>query len=113
MARFQHNQRIHVRKNADKRAADEIANRTVCENFDKFEPLFEKVKRELKSGIRHALPVQKMEEIRMAEIQQGEYFIVQGQIAYVAEVGQTFRTNMTAVIAGCVSSTTMEPRATY
>lgn len=82
----------HVRKSADKRAAEEIANRTVCEDFEKLKPLFERVKRELKSGIRHTLPVQKMDEIKMTEIQQGEYFIVQGQIAYVAELGEGFRT---------------------
>jgi hypothetical protein len=82
----------HVRKSADKRAAEEIANRTVCEDFEKFKPIFEQVKRELKSGVRHTLPVQNMDEIKMAEIQNGECFIVQGQIAYVAEVGQDFRT---------------------
>src|SRR5205807_4951603 len=82
----------HVRKSADKRAAEEIANRDVCEDFEKFEPLFERVKRELKSGVRHTLPVHTMDEIKMAEIQQGEYFIVHGQIAYVAEVGEGFRT---------------------
>jgi hypothetical protein len=82
----------HVRKSADKRAAEEIANRTVCEDFEKFKALFERVKGELKSGIRHTLPVQTMDEIKMAEIQKGEYFIVQGQIAYVAEVGEDFRT---------------------
>jgi T5orf172 domain len=82
----------HVRKSADKRAAEEIANRTVCEDFDRFKPLFERVKRELKSGIRHTLPVQNMDEIKMAEIQEGEYFIVQGQIAYIAEMGAGFRT---------------------
>jgi hypothetical protein len=82
----------HVRKSADKRAAEEIANRNVCEDFEKYKPLFERVKRELKSGVRHTLPVQTMDEIKMAEIQNGEYFIVQGQIAYIAEVGQDFRT---------------------
>ena len=82
----------HVRKSADKRAAEEIANRTACEDFEKYKPLFERVKRELKSGIRHTLPVQAMDEIKMAEIQNGEYFIVQGQIAYIAEVGEDFRT---------------------
>src|SRR5580700_8782037 len=82
----------HVRKSADKRAAEEIANRAVCEDFEKFEPLLERVKRELKSGVRHTLPVHTMDEIKMAEIQQGEYFVVQGQIAYVAKVGEDFRT---------------------
>lgn len=82
----------HVRKSVDKRAAEEIANRTVCEDFEKVKPIFERVKRELKSGVRHTLPVQTMAEIKMAEIQKGECFIIQGQIAYVAEVGEDFRT---------------------
>ena len=56
----------HVRKSADKRAAEEIANRTVCADFEKFESIFERVKRELKSGIRHTLPVQTLDGIRMA-----------------------------------------------
>jgi hypothetical protein len=50
------------------------------------------VKRELKAGIRHTLAVKTMDEIKMAEIQKGEYFIVQGQIGYVAEEGEGFRT---------------------
>lgn len=82
----------HVRKSVDKRAAEEIANRTVCEDFEKFKPLFERVKNELKSGIRSTRPVQTMNEINMDRIQQGEYFIVQGQIAYIAEAGEEFVT---------------------
>jgi hypothetical protein len=53
----------HVRKSVDKRAAEEIANRTACEDFEHFKPIFERVKRELKSGLRHTLPVQTMEPI--------------------------------------------------
>jgi hypothetical protein len=33
-----------------------------------------------------------MDEIKLTEIQSGEFFIVQGQIAYIAEVGEDFRT---------------------
>ena len=82
----------HVRASVEKRAAEEIANRAVCANFDSFKPLFERVQRELKSGMRQSLPVEKMDEIKLAKIQQGQFFIVGGQIAYVAEVGQDFRT---------------------
>jgi T5orf172 domain len=82
----------HVRKSADKRAAEEIANRAVCEEFESFKPLFEQVQRELKSGIRQTLPVHSMDEIKLAEIQKGEYFIVGGQIAYVADTGEDFTT---------------------
>jgi hypothetical protein len=82
----------HVRKSVEKHAAEEIANRTVCDDFDTFKPLFERVRRELKSGVRQALPVHKMDEIKMAEIQKGQYFIVGGQLAYVAESGEEFKT---------------------
>jgi hypothetical protein len=82
----------HVRSSVEKRAAEEIANRTVCENFEEFKPLFERVKRELKDGLRLTLPFQKLDEIRLAEIQDNQFFIVQGQIAYIAEVGQEFQT---------------------
>lgn len=82
----------HVRASSEKRAAEEIANRTVCEDFDSFRPLFERVQRELKSGIRQALPVDRMDEIKLSEIQPGQFFIVGGQIAYVADVGEDFKT---------------------
>lgn len=77
----------HVRTAAEKRAAEEIANRTVCEDFEQFKPLFEQVRRELDAGIRKTRRFQ-----TMAEIKKGEFFIVEGQIAYVAEVGDEFRT---------------------
>lgn len=77
----------HVRSTAEKRAAEEIANRTACEDFDRFAPLFERVRKELKSGARQTRRFQ-----TMAEIEKGEFFIVGGQIAYVAEMGEEFLT---------------------
>lgn len=77
----------HVRSTAEKRATEEIANRTPCKDFDRFKPLFDQVRQELKSGIRQTRRFQKM-----AEIKKGEFFIVGGQIAYVAEVGEEFVT---------------------
>jgi hypothetical protein len=77
----------HVRTAADKRAAEEIANRQKCEDFDRFKPLFVQVKQDLDYGIRQTRPFQ-----TMAEIKQGEFFIVGGQIAYVAELGEEFTT---------------------
>lgn len=79
----------HVRTSAEKRAAEEIANRTVCEDFEQFEPLFEKVKRELKSGIRQT---RRFRTRAMDEIQKDTFFVVGGQIAYIAEVGEEFTT---------------------
>jgi hypothetical protein len=82
----------HVRSSVEKRAAEEIANREVCENFDEYKAIFERVKRELKDGVRQSLPFQKLDEIRLDEIQESQFFIVQGQIAYIAEVGEGFKT---------------------
>lgn len=80
----------HVRSSVEKRAAEEIANRTRCADFDQFEPLFEKVKTDLGSGARKTRMFQKRS---MDEIQQGTFFVVGGQIAYIAEVGEEFITN--------------------
>ena len=33
----------HVKSRAEKRAAEEIANQTLCEDFERFRPLFEVV----------------------------------------------------------------------
>ncbi len=44
----------HVRTSADKRAAEEIANRQKCEDFEQFKPLFEQVQKELEAGVRQA-----------------------------------------------------------
>lgn len=80
----------HVPTYAERAAAEEIANRTRCEDFDAFKPLFEKVQRELKSGERRVL---KLEERSLDEIRQGTYFIVGGQTAYIAEEMGEFKTN--------------------
>ena len=82
----------YVRSSVEKRAAEEIANRTACEDFEKFRPIFERVKRELKDGVRKTLPFEKLDEIRLAEIQENQFFVVQGQVAYIAEAGKDFKT---------------------
>ncbi|MBN0423466.1 GIY-YIG nuclease family protein, partial [Pseudomonas aeruginosa] len=46
----------HVRSRAEIRAAEEIANRERCEDFDRFQPLFQQAESELKSGIRQTRP---------------------------------------------------------
>lgn len=78
----------HVRPREEVRAAEEIANRTVCEDFERFKPILEQVKKELDAGVRQTRRFQ-----TMAEIKKGEFFIVGGQIAYVAAVGDEFVTD--------------------
>lgn len=81
----------HVRSSAEKRAAEEIANREKCEDFDKFKPLFEQVQKELAAGSRETRPFVKDAGFLKADIIEGQFFILGGQVAYVAEVGEIFR----------------------
>ena len=81
----------HVRTSADKRVADEIAERDKCEDFDRFEPLFAAAQRDLDAGIRTTRPFVRDAGLLKADITEGQFFILGGQIAYVAEVGETFR----------------------
>ncbi|WP_057884208.1 GIY-YIG nuclease family protein [Tsuneonella troitsensis] len=77
----------HVPSAEERRAAEEIATRDKCEDFARFKPLFEQVKLDLEAGTRETRPF----ELK-AEIRPGAYFIVGGQIAYVAEMGEVFTT---------------------
>ncbi|WP_447906110.1 GIY-YIG nuclease family protein [Stenotrophomonas sepilia] len=75
----------HVRTSSEKRAAEEIADRKPCEDFDAFKPLFEQVRSDLGSGLRVTRPFG-----QYATIEVGHWFILDGQTAYVAEEGEEF-----------------------
>jgi hypothetical protein len=77
----------HVRSTVEKRTAEEFADHTRCADFNKFQPLFEQVERELKTGLRKTLRFG-----GDASIARGNYFIVGGQFAYVAEIGEILKT---------------------
>jgi T5orf172 domain len=74
----------HVRSTVEKRAAEAVADRTPCTDFEKFQPLFKRVEIELKTGVRKALRFG-----QYTTISEGDYFIVGGQLAYVAQVGDS------------------------
>lgn len=79
----------HVKPRAEVRAAEEIATRTPCADFDKFKALFEQVQDHLTRGLLEAkiLKNQKGQTI-MAEINERDWFIVNGQKAYIAEISK-------------------------
>lgn len=77
----------HVRSFEERKSADDVANRTPCADFDRFEPLFERVEGDIKTGLRKTLRFG-----RDASVAEGNFFILGGQMAYVAEMGETFRT---------------------
>lgn len=77
----------HVRSSAEKKAAEEIASRQKCDDFERFKPLFDQVQNEIDTGLRTTRPFE-----RKAEIAPGRFFIVGGQKAYVAEMDEAFLT---------------------
>ncbi|KKB09202.1 GIY-YIG nuclease family protein [Devosia chinhatensis] len=81
----------HVRTAADKRAAEEIANRAPAEDFDQFKPMFDQLARDVKIGTRITQPIRKDAGFLKANIKVGDFFIVDGQTTYVAEVGEPIR----------------------
>jgi hypothetical protein len=78
----------HVRTSADKRAAEEIADRKSCEDFETFKPLFERVQADLKTGLRQSQPI----EAGRRAIEAGDFFVVDGITVYVAEAGEPLKT---------------------
>jgi hypothetical protein len=76
----------HVRSAAEKRAAEEIANREKCEDFEQFKPLFEQVQKELNTGVRQTRRFE-----RKSEIAPGRLYILGGQKAYVATTEEPFK----------------------
>lgn len=81
----------HVRTAEEKRAAEEIANREKCEDFEQFKPIFAQLESDLGSGVRVTRPIVKDTGFLKADITQGQFFILGGQIAYVAEVGEPIK----------------------
>ncbi|TAN14974.1 MAG: GIY-YIG nuclease family protein [Rhizobiaceae bacterium] len=81
----------HVRTSAEKRDAEEIASREKCADFERFKPLFLHVQADLESGRRTTRPFVKDAGFLKADIQAGQFFILGGQTAYVAEVGEPIK----------------------
>lgn len=81
----------HVRSSAEKRAAEEIANRERCEDFETFRPFFEQIRQELNQAVRISRVIRKDAGFLKTDIRTGEFFILAGQTLYVAEVGEPIK----------------------
>lgn len=75
----------HVRSREEIRAAEEIAKRERCADFEDFKPIFQKIQRDLETGGRNTIKFQEN-----ADVNEGEIFILDGQKVYVAAVGEKF-----------------------
>lgn len=78
----------HVRSRQEIKAAEEIAQRTPCQDFDRFKPIFEQVQQDLQTGARKTIKYQDN-----AQINPGDLFIINGQKTLVAEMGELFITD--------------------
>ena len=83
----------HVRSRKEIEAAEEIASRKPCPDFERFKPLFEQVRADLKAGTRSALPFNKdIGNNTDARVRAGDLYILGGLLTYVAEMGQLEQT---------------------
>lgn len=81
----------HVKPRAEINAAEEIANRTPCNDFSKFKPLFDKVTSDIENGIRLTRHIRKEAGFLKSNIKVGDFFILFGQTLYVAEIGEPIK----------------------
>lgn len=77
----------HVRSSAEIRAAEEIAQREKCEDFEKFKPIFDQAQSELESGARVSRTIRKNAGFLKTDIKKHGFFILGGQTLYIANVG--------------------------
>lgn len=78
----------HVRPSAEKRVAEEIADRKPCKDFETFRPLFERVQTDIQTGMRQSQPI----EAGRRAIEAGDFFVLDGLTLYVAEIGEPLKT---------------------
>jgi hypothetical protein len=62
---------------------DYIGRRKICEDFDRYEPVFVKVQEDLRRGKRVLYPFKNEQQIR-----EGYFFVLKGVLLYVAEAGK-------------------------
>jgi hypothetical protein len=77
----------HVRSAAEKKAAQEVAKREPCKDFDQFKHLFDEATSGLKAGTWMTKPF-----VKDATIELGDFFVIGGQVAYVAEMSEGNKT---------------------
>ena len=76
----------HVRSQKEREANELTATRKACADFDVFKGLFDQISKELEDGLRITKPFGKD-----ASIELHDWFIVDGQIVYIAEIGDYFK----------------------
>ncbi len=81
----------HVRTRAEIKAAEEIAQRSPCPDFENYRQLFKQIQQDLDNGVRITRQIRKDAGFLKSDIKEGEFFILSGQTAYVAKVGELIK----------------------
>lgn len=81
----------HVRTRAEIKAAEEIAQRSPCLDFANFFQLFKDMQRDLDNGVRITRQIRKDAGFLKSDIKEGEFFILGGQTAFIAKVGELIK----------------------
>lgn len=81
----------NVRSSTERQAAEDVASAKRCEDFATFKPLFDQVQADLEAGTRTTRPFVRDLGMSKAEIVPGEFFILGGQVVYVAEAGEPIK----------------------
>jgi len=76
---------VHVRAREEINAAEEIARRNPCKDFEQFKKIFEEVQRNLANG-----ECQTVKYENNAQVGKGDIFILDGQKLIVADLGDRF-----------------------
>ncbi len=63
----------------------------MCEDFEQYKPLFEAVKKDIDNGLSSTIRFRKDAGFTKTTLKKKQFIIVGGQIAYIAEIGDTFK----------------------
>ena len=72
-----------MRRVIAKKKPDYVAQHKLCENFEDYRPLFAKVHRELKQGLRSLMKINKT-----ATLTEGRFYFVSGQMLLLEKIGE-------------------------
>jgi hypothetical protein len=78
----------YVRPSKEIRAAEEVAQRERCEDFERYKELFDQVKEDLEAGARQMIRCNNKTDVKI-----GDLFVLKGQTAYIANAGEEFIDN--------------------
>lgn len=66
---------------------DFVADRRLCPDFERFEPLFNSIRKDVDEGTRRPQP------FRQERVELGEFFVLKGQLVHVADLRDEHRRN--------------------